>query len=67
MAGSETTSNTMEFAILYMILHPEVQRRVQAEIDSVIGQNRFPSISDRLKFVKWFFKSFKRFILIKLF
>jgi cytochrome P450 len=49
MAGSETTSNTMEFALLYMILHPEVQKKVQAEIDSVVGSNRFPSILDKPK------------------
>jgi len=49
MAGSETTSNTLEFAILYMILHPEVQEKVQTEIDSVIGQNRFPSMLDKPK------------------
>jgi cytochrome P450 len=49
LAGSETTSNTIEFAILYMILYPEVQKRVQAEIDAVIGNSRLPSIADKQK------------------
>jgi cytochrome P450 len=49
MAGSETTSNTLEFAILYMMLYPEVQRKVQQEIDTVIGSDRFPTAADRAK------------------
>ena len=49
MAGSETTSNTMEFALLYMILFPDVQKKVQEEIDSVVGTSRFPSILDKPK------------------
>jgi len=47
LAGSETTSNTIEFAMLYLIQHPEVQRKVQAEIDAVVGRNRLPCISDK--------------------
>ena len=49
LAGSETTSNTIEFAILFMILYPEVQKKVQAEIDAVIGTSRLPSIQDKPK------------------
>jgi len=52
LAGSETTSNTMEFAILYMILNPDVQKRVQAEIDSIVGIERLPSILDKPKQVE---------------
>ena len=36
-AGSETTSTTLAWAVCYMITHPEVQARVQAEIDAVLG------------------------------
>jgi len=46
-AGSETTANTLDYAILYMVLNPEVQKKVQAEIDQVIGPNRMPNINDR--------------------
>jgi len=49
LAGADTTSNTIEFAILYMILNPDVQKRVQAEIDSIVGTSRFPSILDKPK------------------
>jgi len=49
MAGSETTSNTIEYAILFMILHPEIQAKVQAEIDMVVGNSRLPSIADKAR------------------
>jgi len=29
-----------------MIAHPEVQRRAQVELDSVVGRSRFPTFSD---------------------
>ena len=30
-----------------MALHPEVQKKAQAEIDAVVGQNRLPDFEDR--------------------
>ena len=29
-----------------MVMHPEVQRKAQAEIDRVVGNDRFPTIAD---------------------
>ncbi|XP_048361641.1 cytochrome P450 2J2-like [Sphaerodactylus townsendi] len=46
-AGTETTSTTLRWALLYMAIHPEVQAKVQAEIDSVIGQSGLPTMDDR--------------------
>uniref|UniRef100_A0A8C3HK57 Cytochrome P450 n=1 Tax=Chrysemys picta bellii TaxID=8478 RepID=A0A8C3HK57_CHRPI len=46
-AGTETTSTTIRWALLYMALYPDVQERVQAEIDAVIGQSRQPAMDDR--------------------
>ncbi|XP_034978028.1 cytochrome P450 2J2 isoform X2 [Zootoca vivipara] len=46
-AGTETTSTTLRWALLYMAIYPEIQARVQAEIDSVIGQSRQPAMDDR--------------------
>ena len=44
-AGIETTSNLLGFALIYMILNPDVQTKVQEEIDSILHGN-FPSLSD---------------------
>nr|XP_048309074.1 cytochrome P450 2J4-like isoform X2 [Myodes glareolus] len=47
LAGTETTSTTLRWALLYMALYPEVQEKVQAEIDRVVGQMRQASLADR--------------------
>ena len=47
IAGSETTANTLNWTIYYLAAHPEKQRRVQQELDAVVGRNRMPSLNDR--------------------
>uniref|UniRef100_A0A8C0VWG8 Cytochrome P450 2J2 n=1 Tax=Castor canadensis TaxID=51338 RepID=A0A8C0VWG8_CASCN len=44
---TETASMTLHWGLLCMALYPEVQEKVQAEIDSVIGQWKQPSLADR--------------------
>ncbi len=45
VAGTETTGNLLGFSLVYMIHHPDVQARVQREIDDILlGQP--PSLSD---------------------
>ncbi|XP_037090365.1 methyl farnesoate epoxidase-like [Pollicipes pollicipes] len=46
IAGMETTSTSLSWALLFMVLHPEVQGRVQREIDAVLG-GRHPAYADR--------------------
>ncbi|CAO2601470.1 Cytochrome P450 2D27 [Lemmus lemmus] len=46
-AGMVTSTTTLSWALLLMILHPDVQRRVQKEIDEVIGQARHPEMADQ--------------------
>ncbi|XP_062872845.1 cytochrome P450 2M1-like [Trichomycterus rosablanca] len=46
-AGIETTSSTLRQGLLLMMKHPDVQAKVQKEIDEVVGPSRWPSIEDR--------------------
>ncbi|KAJ7327062.1 hypothetical protein JRQ81_016821 [Phrynocephalus forsythii] len=49
IAGTDTTSNTLLWSLLYMSLHPHEQRKVQEEIDLVIGRDRPPSLADKAR------------------
>uniref|UniRef100_A0A8C9SZX7 Cytochrome P450 2J2-like n=1 Tax=Scleropages formosus TaxID=113540 RepID=A0A8C9SZX7_SCLFO len=46
-AGTETTSATLNWALLYMIKYPEIQEKVQAEIDKVLGPSHPATMADR--------------------
>ena len=46
--GTETTVSTLRWAILLMAKYPEVQKKVQKEIDTEIGA-KSPEISDKSK------------------
>ena len=47
IAGSETTSSSLASMIFYMILYPEVQKRIQTEIDEIVGRNREVTFEDK--------------------
>uniref|UniRef100_G3PNK4 Cytochrome P450, family 2, subfamily N, polypeptide 13 n=1 Tax=Gasterosteus aculeatus aculeatus TaxID=481459 RepID=G3PNK4_GASAC len=47
LAGSETTSTTLLWALVYLMKYPDIQDKVQVEIDGVIGRSRQPSMADR--------------------
>ncbi|XP_022103601.1 cytochrome P450 2U1-like isoform X1 [Acanthaster planci] len=46
-AGTDTTTYTILWLILLMMEYPDVQTKVQSEVDNVIGQSRPPSLTDR--------------------
>uniref|UniRef100_A0A668VIM4 Cytochrome P450, family 2, subfamily AD, polypeptide 2 n=1 Tax=Oreochromis aureus TaxID=47969 RepID=A0A668VIM4_OREAU len=46
-AGTETASTTLRWALVFMMNYPEIQEKVQAEIDRVVGQSRLPTLADR--------------------
>uniref|UniRef100_A0A7D9NK76 Cytochrome P450 family 2 subfamily D member 6 n=1 Tax=Xenopus tropicalis TaxID=8364 RepID=A0A7D9NK76_XENTR len=48
-AGTETTTTTLRWGLLFMLLYPDVQRKVQEEIDQVIGRTRKPTMGDVLQ------------------
>ncbi|XP_050417801.1 cytochrome P450 2D26-like [Patella vulgata] len=49
IAGSDTTATTLDWTLLFMTLHPEVQKKCHEEIASVIGDSRMVSWSDKSK------------------
>ena len=51
IAGEATTSSTLAFGLLYMVLQPHVQNSIQNELDIVVGRNKRPSVADRHRFV----------------
>ncbi|XP_078621529.1 cytochrome P450 2U1-like [Branchiostoma floridae x Branchiostoma japonicum] len=44
--GIDTTTNTLRWGLLYMILNPDVQKKVQSELDAVVGET-LPTLSHR--------------------
>ncbi|KAG1785991.1 cytochrome P450 [Suillus plorans] len=47
-ASCETTSAILMVFVLAVVLYPDVQKRAQAEIDSVVGRERLPTFEDRV-------------------
>ncbi|XP_044158720.1 cytochrome P450 2W1-like [Bufo gargarizans] len=47
MAGTETTSTTLQWGILLMMKYPEVQKKVKKEIILVLESGRLPRFEDR--------------------
>lgn len=49
IAGTDTTSTTLRWGLLYMITYPDIQVRCQQEIEQVVGWDRLPAWDDRLQ------------------
>ncbi|KAH9927187.1 cytochrome P450 [Epithele typhae] len=45
-AGADTTPATLKAFVLAMSLYPDVLKRAQAELDSVVGPDRLPDLAD---------------------
>uniref|UniRef100_UPI00398F5DBE cytochrome P450 1D1 n=1 Tax=Pristiophorus japonicus TaxID=55135 RepID=UPI00398F5DBE len=47
-AGFDTISTGLQWCFLYLIRYPEIQTRLQEEIDKNLGQDRSPRFEDRI-------------------
>jgi len=48
-AGSDTTSATLNWMVLYLLNYPRVQDKIHVELDSVLERERRPNLGDRKK------------------
>lgn len=48
-AMTDTTASTMEWMVAFLVNNPDVQHKIHQEIDTVIGEARFPALDDREK------------------
>ncbi|GFR71518.1 cytochrome P450 2U1 [Elysia marginata] len=48
-SGTETTSATIAWCVLYLLHHPRVQVKVHEEIDMELGHDRLPCMGDKLR------------------
>ncbi|KAJ3610752.1 hypothetical protein NHX12_022843 [Muraenolepis orangiensis] len=46
-AGVETTTTVLKWAVAYLIHYPQVQTRIQEELDGRLGLDRTPQLRDR--------------------
>lgn len=49
-AGAESVANSLDYALLYMILNPQIQKKVQEELDTVVGRSRRPTLDDKPRY-----------------
>ncbi|RXN08242.1 cytochrome P450 2B4-like isoform X1 [Labeo rohita] len=49
LAGTDTTSTTIRWGLIFLIQNPDVQERCHEEIVRVLGYDRLPSMDDRDK------------------
>jgi len=49
IAGGDPIASSIGFSLLYMVVHPNVQKAVQKELDAVVGRDRRPALADRAR------------------
>lgn len=49
IAGARTTSNSLDFLFLHMVLNPDVQEKVHQELDEILKLGEVPSAENKLR------------------
>ncbi|KIM68462.1 hypothetical protein SCLCIDRAFT_105429 [Scleroderma citrinum Foug A] len=47
LAATESTSSTLKVLVMAMVLHPDIQAKVHAELDTVVGKGVLPTFEDK--------------------
>jgi len=51
LGGTETVSSTLQWAVVELANHPEVQDRFQRELDEMVPGDRLPSLDDKQRLI----------------
>ncbi|KAK4820778.1 hypothetical protein QYF61_006118 [Mycteria americana] len=46
-AGFDTVTTGLSWSLMYLVTYPDIQKRIQEELDQTIGRERRPRLSDR--------------------
>ncbi|XP_051838200.1 cytochrome P450 1A2-like [Antechinus flavipes] len=46
-AGFDTVTTAISWSLLYLVINPEVQKKIQKELDTVVGRERRPRLTDK--------------------
>jgi cytochrome P450 len=49
IGGDDTTATNLRWILIHLANQPDVQKRLQDEVDRVVGTNRLPSLDDEIK------------------
>jgi cytochrome P450 len=51
LPASTTVTATLNFAMAFLLNYPEVQTKMQEELDTKVGRDRLPTLDDRARLV----------------
>ncbi len=65
-AGSDTLAGMLYWGLLYCAVFPDIQAKIHAEIDNVVGSDRPPRLEDRphLQYTEAFFNEVMRYCVL---
>jgi len=50
--ATTTVSSTLNFALVFLLNYPEVQSKMEQEVDKEVGRDRLPNLDDRARSVE---------------